>query len=166
MRRRRLPLRVAIGLAAVVGGLGAPAWGADTYRWVDQQGRVNYSDRPPPPNVRAVVEKQFDATAADTAPTYSVRKATEDFPVELYTTDTCGEACDEARSFLGKRGVPFTEHKVATEADIATYRERFGTPEEVPAITVGRQTAKGYESVRWTRMLDDAGYPKSPQPPR
>lgn len=156
----------ATGLAILFGCLCTAAGAAETYRWVDEQGRVNYADRPPPPNVRQVIQKQFDTPAADTVPAYSVSKAAEDFPVALYTTDSCGEVCDEARTFLGKRGVPFTEHRIATEADIAAYRERFGTPEEVPALSVGNQTLKGYESVRWTRMLDDAGYPKTPLPAR
>lgn len=161
-----VPWRMAVGAAVVLGSLGAPAWGAETYRWVDESGRVNYSDRPPPQNVRKVIEKQLGDAPADSALPYTTRKAATDFPVALYTSDNCGGLCDEARNLLTRRGVPFAEHKLATEADITAYRERFGTPDEVPAISVGNQAQKGYEAGRWTRMLDDAGYPKAAPPSR
>ncbi|ATE60895.1 glutaredoxin family protein [Thauera sinica] len=154
----------AAGLAAALAGLGAADATAqtDTYRWVDQRGQVNYSDRPPPPEVRKVEERRFGSAPADTAPSYTLRTAAEEFPIDLYVADNCGQYCDTARESLTRRGVPFTEHKVDDEAELAAYRERFGQPEEVPAIAVGRQTMKGYDGARWMRMLDDAGYPKAP----
>jgi len=50
-RALRSPLaRRALAVAAVVmlGSLALPA-GAAVYKWVDPQGRIHYSDRPPPP---------------------------------------------------------------------------------------------------------------------
>lgn len=47
-------LRLMLTLAVAV----APAWvGADIYRWVDENGRVQMSDRPPP-NFRGTVTRQ------------------------------------------------------------------------------------------------------------
>lgn len=157
---------LAAGLAVALAFVGASASAADTYRWVDKSGRVNFSDRPPPPGAQQVEQKQFGSTPADTVPDYALRKATEDFPVELYTAENCGAYCDNARDLLTRRGVPFTERKITNEAEHAAFLERFGLPDEVPAIAVGSQTFKGYESGRWNRMLDDAGYPKTPQAPR
>lgn len=166
MKRTRSGAGVAAALTAITITFGAAAMAADTYRWIDQQGRVNFSDRPPPPSARQVEERQYGTAPADTAPAYTVRKAEEDFPVELYTAEGCGELCASARDFLGKRGIRFAERQLSNEQDLAAYRANFGTPEEVPAITIGKQTMKGYEPGRWNRMLDDAGYPKTPVPPR
>lgn len=162
-----MKLRPAALCLALAAGQAAPAWaqGADTYRWVDQRGQVHYADRPPSDAGKAAV-KQFGDAPADTAPAYAVRKAAADFPVELYTSESCGGLCDEARGFLAQRGVPYTERKLANEADVEAYRTRFDAPEEVPAISVGRRTDRGFEPGRWTRMLDSAGYPRTPLPPR
>ncbi|MBN8441155.1 MAG: glutaredoxin family protein [Thauera sp.] len=156
----------AMGVGVVLAGVAPCSMAADTYRWVDKAGRVTYSDRPPPPGVRQVEERQYGAAPAETVPGFALRKAAEDFPVAIYTADNCGEFCDSARDLLTRRGVPFTEHKITSEAERAAFLERFGPPDEVPAIAVGSQTFKGYESGRWNRMLDDAGYPRTPQPPR
>jgi hypothetical protein len=48
-RRSRLaPRAVALATLVVLGSLALPA-AAAVYKWVDPQGRVHYSDRPPPP---------------------------------------------------------------------------------------------------------------------
>lgn len=135
-----------------------------TYRWVDERGRVNYSDHPPPPSVRQLNEKRFSADAADTVPGYTLRRATTEFPVLLYTAVNCGELCTAARDLLRNRGVPFTENSIATPADLEGYRQRFGTPEEVPAMLVGRTQLKGFAADTWQHALDSAGYPKTPIP--
>lgn len=37
----------AVGLVALLAGLAMPIAGADTYKWVDKQGQVHYTDTPP-----------------------------------------------------------------------------------------------------------------------
>ncbi|ANQ86046.1 glutaredoxin family protein [Azoarcus olearius] len=156
--------RRAVALALLALGLTAGAQAQTTYRWVDEHGRVQYSDQPPPPSVKRVDEKRFRSDAAQTVDSYGVRRAAESFPVTLYTSDNCTDLCARARAFLAERGVPYTEMKIATEADINAYRDRFGTPDEVPAITVGAVAIKRFEPGGWTRALDNAGYPKTPMP--
>lgn len=153
---------VALGLLAAALAAGAQA--QTTYRWVDQNGRVQYSDQPPPPSAKRVEEKRFRSEAADTVDSYSVRRVAADFPVTLYTAGNCGEPCELARNFLQRRGVPFSERALADDTEMAAYRERFGTPEEVPAVTVGSTAMKGFEAGAWGRALDDVGYPKTPPP--
>ncbi len=155
-----------VALAMLVFALGGVAVAEDTYRWVDERGQVNFSDLPPPPGARQVEIIRGASGPADTALAYSVRKAAADFPVTLYTGKDCGEPCALGRDLLARRGIPFSEQEIVTEEDLAAYRARFGTPDEVPAIAVGSQTMKGFEAGRWGSMLDDAGYPKTPIPPR
>lgn len=151
-------------LAAILVAAGAQA--QTTYRWVDEQGRVQYSDQPPPPSIRRVEEKRFRSDPADTVDSYAVRQAAAAFPVVLYSSANCGDACGLARDLLNRRGVPFTEMPIATEADLAVYRERLGTPDEVPALTVGTLPLKGFQAAAWNRALDNAGYPSTAQPKR
>ena len=83
------------------------------YRWVDKDGKVHYGDRPAEDAVGAQ-QKKFGApvSAGDDDLPYSVRKAKQDFPVTLYVSANCGDLCVQARSFLNKRGVPFTEKNI------------------------------------------------------
>jgi hypothetical protein len=67
----RSPLaRRALALAAVVmlGSLALPA-AAAVYKWVDPQGRIHYSDRPPPPEGKLLsVDTSLQHSHADRAP--------------------------------------------------------------------------------------------------
>lgn len=154
-------LVLAIATAAFAGSAGA----AKVYQWTDEQGRVQYSDRPPP-NDTPVQEKRVFSGSPDPTPGFALRRATEDFPVTLYTSADCGEFCDNARMFLKARSIPFTETVLGTEDDMKAFEAVFGSAPEVPAITVGRQQLKGYSAGRWNTLLDQAGYPATASPAR
>jgi glutaredoxin len=135
---------------------------ADTlYRWQDKEGKVHYGDRPAADAVDAE-SKRFaaPATAGEGDLPYSVRKAMQDFPVTLYVTPSCGDYCVQARAFLNKRGVPFSEKNVASKEEIEEFK-RITSGEAVPTLIVGKSILKGYESGQWNAELDMAGYPKS-----
>lgn len=136
-----------------------------TYRWTDNDGQVHYSDQLPPPGARNIQEKRVgSASFIDTsAPTYAMRKAAKDFPVTLFSGAECGAECKTGRELLGRRGVPFVEVMVNGPQEVAAFRNLFGAGDVlVPSITVGKQKQKGFEENAWTRLLDEAGYPKSP----
>lgn len=50
--------------------LALPAWGADMYKWVDENGKVHYSDRPPPANARqqTTIQPKVPPQSAATPP--------------------------------------------------------------------------------------------------
>lgn len=158
----RLPRLAAALLALAALGTISTAEAQTTYRWKDAQGRVHFSDQPPPPEVRELDEQRYAAPAATQVPSYTLRKLTAEFPVTLYTADNCGDFCAQARALLNKRGVPFAERKLATAEDHAAFRRDFNAAPEVPALAVGRSQLRGFETGSWNRLLDDAGYPKTP----
>lgn len=151
----------AIAAAAFAGGASA----AKIYQWTDEQGRVQYSDRPPPINTPSQ-EKRVFSGSPDETPGYVVRRASEDFPVTLYTSADCGTLCDNARNLLKARGIPFSEKVLATEDDGKAFEGVFGSSPQVPAATVGRQQLKGFSASSWNSLLDLAGYPKVLTPAR
>lgn len=133
---------------------------AQLYRWVDDQGKVHYSDRVPAAGAKNV-QKQSVSTAPGTSPLpYALQQAARNFPVALYTSEACKDSCAQARELLNKRGVPYSEHTVADEADIAELKKISGGS-SVPVMTVGREVYKGYESGIYKLALDTAGYPAS-----
>jgi glutaredoxin len=162
----RIPRLAAAVLALATLSAAGAAGAQTTYRWKDAQGRVHYSDQPPPPEVRELDEQRYAAPAAAQVPSYTLRKLAADFPVTLYSADNCGDLCVQARALLNKRGVPFAERKLATAEDHAAFQRDFNAPPEVPTLAVGRNHLRGLEAGGWNRLLDDAGYPKTPLPPR
>ncbi len=122
------------------------AAGADAdqklYRWTDANGRVFYTDKPPPTDARNVERKRLGDRAGSGPLPYATQMAAKSFPVTLYTSD-CGEACDEGR-------------KLAELLKLTG-----GTSVEVPVLVVGRTIVRGWEATQWHSTLDAAGYPKS-----
>jgi hypothetical protein len=132
------------------------------YRWVDNEGKVHYGDRPPPPKAaRSVEEKKLSAPAADVQLPYATRQAQAVFPVTLYVTADCGSACQQGRDYLKRRGIPFTEQAADTPEGIDALRAKLGGTEAmVPLLLVGAKTSKGFLESAWSELLDAAGYPK------
>jgi glutaredoxin len=134
------------------------------YRWVDKEGKVHYTDRAPVAGEAAKVEqKRSVLLGADQTMSYTLRKATADYPVTLYTQKDC-PPCVEGRNHLTRRGVPFSENNVSTEADIAALKTLVGGEQlGLPVVQVGRKVAKGFLGSEWDGLLDSAGYPKAPE---
>jgi glutaredoxin len=137
---------------------------AQPYRWVDEKGRVQFTDTPPPAGAKNVRKDNAPvpaARASSEAVPFDVARVQKDFPVTLYTSPPCKEACSEARSALNRRGVPFTEVQVWDVATLEKLRAVSGGADEVPVLTVGRSVQKGFDPMGLESLLDSAGYPKA-----
>ena len=92
MRLFLLVICAAAGLAMT------PVDAQQLYKWVDKDGKVTYSDQPPPKDVKNVEQKKMmdSSPGVDNVP-YAVKSAIERNPVVLYA-NFCGETCDGARA--------------------------------------------------------------------
>jgi hypothetical protein len=152
--------RVAAILIGLV-GLAHMALAGELYRYVDQDGRVTYSDMPPPKNAKKVEKKAAADNVADSALPYATREAAKKFPVFIYAND-CGEPCKMARDLLEKRGVPYSQKDPATSKADATALNKLVGALEIPVLVVGKlKHIKGFEAGAWNSALDEAGYPKT-----
>jgi len=134
---------------------------ADTFRWFDNAGNVHYGDVPAE-EAKQIEQKKFGRSPSsdDAALPYETRLAKKKFPVTLYVTDNCGNPCLQARDFLNKRGIPFTENKLTTKEDIDAFTLK-SKSNSVPTLLVGTTNwFKNFETVQWSSELDNAGYPK------
>ena len=135
---------------------------AQQYRWVDEKGRTQYSDTPPPASA-----KQIRKRAAESAPVkteeqvpFELQRAQADFPVTLYTSPICKQPCALARETLNKRGIPFKEVQV-WNVETLEQLKAVAPSDNVPALVVGRSVQTGFDPNRYESLLDLAGYPKA-----
>ena len=143
----------------------APA-SAQTYRWTDKEGKVHYTQMPPPPEAKNVQKKVFggDVVAPSNLP-YATQTAAKNFPVTLYTSPDCGAACELARAMLVRRAIPFKEISVSDQKTVDELKKISGK-NGVPAMMVGTQAQSGFQEDAYKSALDSAGYPSSgPQLP-
>jgi glutaredoxin len=140
-----------------------PAHADDLYRWVDQDGKVHYGDIPKDEDADRlnlnIYGSQAASAAADTSLSYEARQAMQHFPVTLYTTPYCATSCKEARNYLNKRHIPFTENALNTQDDINLFRKKSGS-NTIPTLSVGNDWLKGFQAQQWQDELDAVGYPK------
>lgn len=133
---------------------------AQMYKWVDANGRVHYSDIPPPSSIKQTQMKSANVgyeTEAELP--YSVATVSRDHPVVLYTSTDC-VPCNDGRAMLKGRGIPFSERTVTTSRDVTTVKQAGGDG-RLPYITIGRNGITGFETGSWNNALTAAGYPES-----
>ena len=133
---------------------------AETYKWVDADGKVHYSDQPPPPSVRKSERKRLGHKPGDVSMPYVLQRAMKTFPVTIFVSD-CGDGCNRARALLAKRGVPHTSKDPTAPGMRDELRKVTGGDDVVPVLQVGRRVLRGFEEGQWNAALDDAGYPKT-----
>jgi glutaredoxin len=141
--------------------LAGAASAAQLYRWVDEQGRVEWRDTPPPANAKNVEQRTMGGNTIQTSTLpYSVQQAVKNFPVTLWVFE-CGEPCTNARNHLARRGVPHTVRDAQKEYDVL---KKVTGSRDVPVLVLGTRTIKGYLAQEWDAALDSAGYPRTPPP--
>ena len=147
------------GLILFVGS--SLALAGNLYRWVDADGKVVYSDLPPPPAAKNVQQKNFGGNFIETDQmSYAMQIAVKRYPVVLYVTN-CGDLCDKAREHLKNRGIPYATKNPESQAADADALKKLTGAMEVPVLVVGNASPlKGYEAGAWDAALDSAGYPK------
>src|SRR5258706_3259730 len=155
----------AVLVAALCLAFDAPAQ-TNIYKWTDADGKVHFSDTPPPPSVtKNVTEKRMGGGGADAAQLpYATQMAVKSSPVTLYTAPQCGAPCEQGRSLLGDRGIPYTERDAqASREDAEAVKKAIGAL-QVPVLIVGSDALKGYDPSAWNGALDGAGYPRTKLP--
>ncbi|SDM54206.1 glutaredoxin family protein [Polaromonas sp. JS666] len=153
-----------LALALAAGGLFSPlAQAQQVYRIIGPDGKVTFSDQPPPAAAAAgakVSAATPGAGAGGAAPTglpFELRQIASKYPVTLYSGNDCGP-CATAKSMLVNRGIPFSERTVITSEDFKAL-QRLSGDTSLPFATIGSQQLKGFSDVEWTQFLNAAGYP-------
>lgn len=157
-----------LALALVAGSLASPLLQAQqVYRIVAPDGKVTFSDRPPPASASDAKTSEANTSGAGNGVAarlpYELRQVALKYPVVLYTAENCAP-CTAGRAMLTSRGVPFSEKTVTTAADTEAL-QRLSGETSLPFLTIGSQQLKGFSDAEWTQFLNAAAYPKSSKLP-
>ena len=132
------------------------------YRWVDAEGRVQYSDQPPPVGTKGVQEKNVSGNSIQNNELSLVAQdAQKRNPVTVYVSE-CGESCDAAKAYLNKRGIPHTVVDPTRTIELNKKFKEVTGGTVVPVIKIGEKRLSGWSESAWSGALDAAGYPKTP----
>lgn len=156
-------------LAVMLGAIGAAlalqaAAQSNVYRWTDKDGKVHFSDSPPPDDVKNVTQKRMGDSGMDaTALPYETQVAMKRNPVTVYVADKC-PPCDSARELLSRRGIPYTERNAQGNRAEADAVKKLTGATQVPVLLVGERSVNGWDESAWSAALDAGGYPKTRLP--
>lgn len=125
------------------------------YRWLDDTGKVHFSDRQPGGDNASDIEvksyrgsPEISAAPAESA---SVQ-------VTMFTTSWCGY-CKRARAYLNRMGIPYVEYDVERDAVGKRKYEKLHA-HGVPVILVGNQRMNGFSAPSLEKLLRNAGLVK------
>jgi len=153
-------MKISLIVLSLMALLASLSVSAEVYRWTDKDGKVHYSDAPPPEADAKPRHLHDNSIDVDKLP-YESRKAAEKFPITLYVDDSCKEPCGNARQWLQKRKLPFSEKLLKTKDDGEALKQLTGkTQVFVPTLSVGSKLIEGFEPGEWGSAMDLAGYPK------
>lgn len=145
------------------------AWDAGAqstlYRWVDKDGKVHFTDSPPPDDAANVQQKRYGSGYVEEGQLpYATQMAMKRYPVSVFTSNGCGDLCTQGRALLTSRGIPYTERNAeANPADAEALKGLIGAL-QVPLLVVGDKTVRGFDEGNWNAALDAAGYPRTKLP--
>jgi glutaredoxin len=125
------------------------------YRWVDANGRVQYTAEKPPPSARqSVVQPRVSAVggnASTVAPGQAARPQ-----VKMYATDWC-PYCKQAREYFARNGIAYVELDIEKSETAKAEHKSIGG-KGIPVILVGSERMNGFSEQRMAQMLKSAGY--------
>ncbi|MCF6323891.1 MAG: DUF4124 domain-containing protein [Gammaproteobacteria bacterium] len=125
---------------------------AEIFKWMDDNGKVHFGDRPPAERQVEKIEVKVNSyTSAEIVPfeasvTSNVRRG----KVVMYSTVWCGY-CKKARRYFRENKIPFQEYDTETsKKGKADYKRLKGTG--VPIILVGKKRMNGFSPSGFERL--------------
>lgn len=130
----------------------APAVNADIYRWVDENGKVHFSDEKPEKVQTEQVDIQINSFEGMNISDSDFLEARERQKAEarkspnvvMYSATWCGY-CRKARNYFNQQGISFREYDIENSSKgRRDYAKMNGTG--VPIIFVGKKRMQGFRA--------------------
>lgn len=137
---------------------------AQLYKWVGADGKVTYSDTPPPTGAKQLNTKASSGESSGVPLPEDLAAAVSKNPVTLYTGATCAP-CNEGRTLLKQLGIPFSEKTVNSNEDIDKLKKVSGEL-QLPLMVISNSKFRGFNDAEWRVALSSAGYPETNKLPK
>lgn len=128
---------------------------AEIYKWMDEQGRVQFGDRPPLEKKKDPITLKINTYSAPrivyTAP--EPRKKPSRKPkVVMYSAEWCG-VCKRATSYFKKNKIRYKEYDIdKSDEGLARYRKLNGRG--VPIVMVGKSRMNGFSASYFEQLYN------------
>lgn len=112
---------------------------SEIYRWVDDNGKFHFTDKPPVSHSSEQVKLRintYDAVTYDTS-SFDVGKR-----VVMYSASWCG-VCKKAKRYFVENGIQFTEYDIEKSVKGKVEFKKLGA-KGVPVILVGNRRMNGF----------------------
>lgn len=123
----------------------SPTVSAEIYRWVDENGNIQFSDSPPEQEDVSEVEVDINTyeyiDQGDIEYYQPPQKASRQ-KVVMYATSWCGY-CAKARKYFNQKGIRFLEYDIEKDKRAKKRYDAIGGS-GVPVIFIGKQRMNGF----------------------
>jgi glutaredoxin len=131
--------------------IAAPA-SAEIYKWVDENGHVNYSNIKPENQEVTEIEVPISTYEGVSYGSVDHDGSTVDAgkKVVIFSADWCG-SCKKAKKYFRRNGIPFTEHDIERGSRAKQLYKQLGAT-GVPVILVGNKRMNGFTEAGFERI--------------
>ncbi|MCP3662483.1 MAG: DUF4124 domain-containing protein [Gammaproteobacteria bacterium] len=141
--------KIALVWVAVFLAAASLAVSAGIYRWVDESGRVHFTDKPP-----QEVGAESVSIIINTYTAPQILETTRDVKsgrkVIMYSTVWCG-VCKKAKAYFTRKNIPYKEYDVERDAKgIRDFKAMGGRG--VPVILVGNRRMNGFTAESFEKL--------------
>lgn len=124
---------------------------AEVYKWVDDQGKIHFSDKEPKSSSASKLELKINTYSS---PTYSESSSREgNKKVVMYSTEWCGY-CKKARLYFKNNNINYKEYDIERSAKANKEHKRLGAT-GVPLILVGKKKMNGFSETGFNRIYEN-----------
>lgn len=130
---------------------------AEIYKWVDENGKIHYDDRPPETNKAKRLDISIETYSSVELQPYDgsvasgdKQESAEQKKVVMYSTEWCG-VCKKAKAYFSANGIPFREYDVEKNQKGKREYKKLKA-KGVPVILVGKRRMNGFSVSSFEKM--------------
>ena len=132
--------------------LGGFAVNAEIFKWVDEQGKVHFTDNPPDDITTEEVELRINTyTSVEIKPL--VERLGKSDKVVMYSATWC-RTCKKAKQYFQKNNIPYVSYDVEKNR-IGKMDFKLLRGKSVPIIIIGNKRMNGFSVSKFDRLYED-----------
>lgn len=132
---------------------------AEIYKWTDVNGKVHFSDKPPPNENAETIDEQRLSSRASSYTLAEIKILSIDSSANqnnqkliMYTTSSCGY-CAKARSYFAKQRIPYKEKNIETSEKYHSEFKKIGG-KGVPVILWEKNKMNGFSIKKFEKFYN------------